>query len=167
MRRNFLIYILLLTIFTVTACGEGTLQTEERYERNDSSFESSEEKSLNINNESEYLGLVEDFKKVSVEDINKKIDNNESFYLYVGRVTCPYCRIFVPKLHSAAENNLSQINYLDVENTTQDAEFESFLSTINLQYVPSVVFFDDEGDFDMLDIDSNKITVQEIKDFIN
>lgn len=162
MRKKYTLCILLLLMFIATAC-DNTFEADESSERSGDS----EEVSLNLNSEADYLDLVEDFEEVNIENTTKKIEDNESFYLYVGRATCPYCRIFVPKLHSAAENNLSVINYLDVENTAQDAELESFLSTINLQYVPSLISFDEEGNFDKLDIDSHNITIQEIENFIN
>lgn len=162
MGKKYYLPLLLLVSFIFAACDD-TTQNEETSGKS----EASEEVLLEPASESEYVELVEDFTKISIDNLNTKVSNKESFNLYIGRKTCSYCRIFVPKLHTASQNSEAMIFYLDVENanTNQDDEVELFLSTVNLQYVPSLISFND-GDFTMLDIDSENITIEEIENFI-
>ena len=51
------------------------------------------------------------------EEIVERIDNNESFVVYFGFSSCPWCRsILEPLIYSAKENNITKIYYVDVLN---------------------------------------------------
>ena len=50
-------------------------------------------------------------------DIVSKMDNNESFVVYFGFDTCPWCRSIIESLiNTAKDNNVSTIYYVDVKN---------------------------------------------------
>lgn len=115
---------------------------------------------------SSYEVLVKDFEIITVKEINKKISNSDQFLLYIGRKTCPYCQIFVPKLHIAAEKENTKIYYLDTENINENDEIDLFLKSIQVQYVPNLIYFNSVNDNLFLEIDSENITVKEIHDFI-
>ena len=56
-------------------------------------------------------------KYATANDIANKIDNNESFIVYFGFDTCPWCRSIVEELvNTAMANNVSTIYYVDVKN---------------------------------------------------
>lgn len=113
---------------------------------------------------SEYENFVSDFEKVSVTQINEKLDNEEQFILYIGRKTCPYCRIFVPKLHKAVENEKVDMYYLDVE--IEGDEIGEFLQSMEVEYVPSLISYNNRESKESLDINSETITVEEISKFL-
>ena len=55
------------------------------------------------------------FAEVSADDIVKKIENKETFYVYFGSTLCPWCRSTIESaLKVAKEKNIKKIYYVDV-----------------------------------------------------
>lgn len=53
--------------------------------------------------------------KVTPEEIINKIENKETFYLYVGDPLCPWCRSVLEKsIEVAKENDINIIYYIDI-----------------------------------------------------
>ncbi|HFU4024425.1 TPA: hypothetical protein ACGO0F_000093, partial [Streptococcus suis] len=42
---------------------------------------------------------------ISLAELQEKMTTSEDFFLYVGRPTCPYCEIFLPKLEEAIQES--------------------------------------------------------------
>ena len=64
-------------------------------------------RSLNINEDNPYV-------KVDPSEIVKKIENNETFYLYVGDHLCPWCRSGLEKaVEVAMKEGIKDIYYID------------------------------------------------------
>ena len=62
------------------------------------------------------LNIAEDnpYVKTTDDDIAKKIQNGETFYLYVGDHLCPWCRSVIEQsIKSAKENGVDEIFYID------------------------------------------------------
>ena len=54
------------------------------------------------------------YVKVSIDEIAKKIENNETFYLYVGDHLCPWCRSGIEKMIEVANKmDIETIYYVD------------------------------------------------------
>ena len=54
------------------------------------------------------------YVKVSIDEIAKKIENNETFYLYVGDHLCPWCRSGLEKMIEVAKSeDIKTIYYVD------------------------------------------------------
>ena len=55
------------------------------------------------------------YEKIAPEEVVKKIDNKETFYLYVGDSLCPWCRSVIEKsIEIAKEKNVDKIYYIDI-----------------------------------------------------
>ena len=64
-------------------------------------------RSLNINEDNPYV-------KVDPSEIVKKIENKETFYLYVGDHLCPWCRSGLEKaIEVAMKEGIKDIYYID------------------------------------------------------
>ena len=64
-------------------------------------------RTLNIDKNNPYV-------KVSIDEIAKKIQNGESFYLYVGDHLCPWCRSGIEKMIEVANREkIDTIYYVD------------------------------------------------------
>lgn len=73
-------------------------------------------------------------------DVQDKLDNDETFILYIGRDTCPYCQQYVPKLQEAAENkSITQIFHVD----TIDPSNSDFVDDENINYTPTTYLVKD------------------------
>lgn len=67
-------------------------------------------------------------------DVYEMMENNETFVLYIGRDTCPYCQQFVPNLMEAAENlDIDTLYHVD----TIDPSNSSFIDDENINYTPT------------------------------
>ena len=56
-------------------------------------------------------------KYITANDLINKMNSNESFIVYFGFDTCPWCRTIIEDLiNSAKEKNISLIYYVDIKN---------------------------------------------------
>ena len=113
----------------------------------------------------EYYSQVETFKQIDINTLESKKETNDSFYVYIGRKSCPYCRVFVPKLKQASINTKTLIYYLDIENTIENSLEGEFMKQNRIETVPALLFLN-EGTQDHLTINSEKITIDEIAAFL-
>ena len=152
MNRNSILFFMLITLSLLVSCD----QTETN--------RSSDLESLYS---VEYNRLAEEFNKVDVFEIEEKLNTNKNFFLYVGRQSCPYCQIFIPKLHLAVNERQIKLYYLDVEDARYHNETSLFLESSNIQYIPSLIYFTGGNKQIQLEIDSTNITVEEITEFFS
>lgn len=110
-----------------------------------------------------YSEIASTFETVTVDELKAVQEKDEIFFLYVGRETCPYCAIFVPKLDKATTEQNS-IYYLDTENKTN--ELVEYLDSYKIESVPYLAKVNGREIVDELYI-SNELTVSTIKEFLN
>lgn len=171
--------ILLASLSSLLLGCAGQVNEQDTGNNSDNTTINSEQNNQDEEKEIEsYRNIVQNFTSISAKDITNKINNGDAFYLFVGKETCPYCREFAPKLEEASsifdntssdsETNVEgKIYYLDL--TNEDYESVSdFTSKYSIDTVPALHYF--EGQIyhsEIEDIDSENITVDEIKEFIN
>lgn len=84
-------------------------------------------------NESIYVPITSDAYQ-------EKLDNDETFILYLGRDTCPYCQQYVPELMVAAENRgLTEIYHID----TIDPLNKTFIDDNGINLTPTTYIVKD------------------------
>lgn len=113
----------------------------------------------------QYQDSVKRFETVETNDLTT---NDDSYFLYTGRITCPYCQAFVPKLYKASllsENSDIAIKYLNSENEN-DTGLDKFLKSNNIQYVPHFSYYKDGTLIETLDV-TDVTTTEEIQEFIS
>ncbi|MGL6208107.1 MAG: hypothetical protein ACRC1X_10065 [Lactobacillus panisapium] len=167
MKKMFLSSYLLIISIILMGCGKNQnnskRQVEEQHIEN-LSYKSNKSLKKEI---FKYKKSVKYFTRLRVDEIYNKFDKNEGFYLYIGRATCPYCRIFEPKLKEAAKNSTSKIYYLDVENIKKNSKEDSFIKGTGLKYIPALLYINSKTDPDFLKFKSSKkLTVYKIEKFI-
>lgn len=61
------------------------------------------------------------FNKISTNQFYELLDTDkdETYFVYFGRSTCPYCQDFVGDLKEASKKTGATIYYIDTENTKQ------------------------------------------------
>lgn len=68
----------------------------------------------------------------TAKDIVDAINNNETFVVYFGFATCPWCRSVLPYLiETAEENNISEIYYVDVKNIRDTVDYDEETKTFS------------------------------------
>jgi predicted bacteriocin transport accessory protein len=71
-------------------------------------------------------------------NVYERLENDETFILYIGRDTCPYCQQYVPVLMEAAENlDFTEIYHVD----SIDSLNAMFINTNNITGTPTTFVF--------------------------
>lgn len=114
MKNLKIIILMLLTILLITGCfnkSNDALKFKEEYEvLNGNVIENSDKiiRTITIDKNNPFI-----YK--TAEDIVKSMENNESFLVYFGFATCPWCRSVVSTLTKSAKDlELDKIYYVDV-----------------------------------------------------
>ena len=117
MKNKIIISLLvIISLFMITGCDKNknkdnkdALAFKEEYEKLNGKMARYKKphRTLNIPKDNPYI-------KVTPKDILEKINNKESFYLYVGDSLCPWCRSVIEQsIVSAKENEIKEIYYID------------------------------------------------------
>ena len=114
-KKGILLLLILLVIGGLSACSfktpkrQAALDFKKEYEQVNGQVARGDLKwrSLNISEDNPYI-------KVDPSEIVRKIENNETFYLYVGDHLCPWCRSGLEKaVEVAMKEGIKDIYYID------------------------------------------------------
>jgi thiol-disulfide isomerase/thioredoxin len=131
MKKKFIIAsFLLIAVLTLTACGkQNTLDTDAiKFKEDYESLNGKETSTSGVNYREISIDSENPIVYSSFEEISKKIDNQETFLVYVGFSACPWCRSVIPYvLESAKENNIDTIYYVNVrEDNTRESDLRGY-----------------------------------------
>ena len=82
------------------------------------------------------------YTEISYSDFNKKIENKESFALFVGSSNCSHCDDYKITLNKLISEHQIEVYYIDVAKMTND-EINEFKTVINFSGTPTTVFITD------------------------
>lgn len=125
-KSKFIIFLLLISFFfSLTACQKDNLTDAQKFKE--------EYESLNgqkTSNGKEYRNILIDEKNPMIykteDDIVKAIQNKETFVIYFGFASCPWCRSILETLIEVSkEESLSQIYYVDISNIRDTYEIKN------------------------------------------
>lgn len=114
-KKNLLVGLLLVVLINLTACGnnianEDSIKFKEEYESLNGKIGNNEKiyRSITINENNPIV-------YINAEELIKKMDNEENFYVYFGSEYCPWCRSVIEKAISIAdEKKIDKIYYVDI-----------------------------------------------------
>ncbi|WP_124057377.1 thiol reductase thioredoxin [Vaginisenegalia massiliensis] len=86
-----------------------------------------------------YQQATQHFKAITVSEIDEAIAQNNSLIIYLGRETCPYCRLFVEKLARVQASTDQTIHYLNAHDFNQLEAIQLFRQKYGIQTVPSLI----------------------------
>lgn len=98
-----------------------------------------------------YEESVKKFEKIEVSQVEKMITEKQEGLVYIGRVSCPYCVGFAPKLAKVNEELKAKIAYLEA---TGAPGVKSFFEKNKIEYVPTLLYIKD-GKLTDLNINEN------------
>lgn len=124
-------------------------------------------KSLLDEEEIDYAVSTKNFIPVTIDEVNQKIANGDTFYLYLGRETCVWCRMIAPHYQKAFDNAHTDLYYLDSTDSKENPPLQKFRDNLGLDTVPQLIAFS-KGNHQVLDIstDSKQID-KDIVDAMN
>ena len=115
MKKFIKIVLIVLLLIGITGCGQeketDALKFKKEYENYNGK--------VNERNQKEYRSIsIEEENPIvyaTAKDISLKMDRKESFYVYFGFSTCPWCRSMIENMLKAAkEHEIGTIYYVDV-----------------------------------------------------
>lgn len=116
MKKIISILLVLISVFAVVGCEQKSKATDaslafkEDYEK----LNGKENKSGKVHR-TVSIDEVNPYVEVSADEIVKKLENNETFYVYFGSTLCPWCRSTIESaIKAAKEKNIETIYYVDV-----------------------------------------------------
>ncbi|MDR3298255.1 MAG: thioredoxin family protein [Candidatus Nomurabacteria bacterium] len=102
--------------------------------------EPSEDKASDTGDQVDYSVLI-DMDSQSVIDMMK---NKDGGFLYVGRPTCPHCKIFAPILTKMVKQDDIDVYYYDTDVANSNSELKTeALELIEVTGVPAFMFIKD------------------------
>ena len=115
--------------------------------------------------QTDYQIAVNRLQMISLETVEQKIQHQESFYLYTGRESCPYCQEFVPKLAEAVDKTRTTVYYLDSENIDKTS-WNNFKTTVGFKTIPNLTYFTNGTVYDRLS-NTSQASVEVIESFVS
>lgn len=108
-----------------------------------------------------------DIVEISTKEIKEIQEKENIFALYVGRPTCPFCKIFSEKLESIEKSPI-KIYYLNSVTSYDEAspEIKEFRDKYAIESVPDFRIFQGTKVIKELAI-RDDITIKEIEKFLN
>ena len=179
MKNKILVFsFIVIMIFTITACGkqepnnEDAIKFKEEYESlNEVSRNNKVYRSISIDENNPFI-------YITAEELLKKIDNEETFYVYFGSKFCPWCRSVIEKaIEVAKKKGVSKIYYIDIcDDEGNEILRDKYIIDSNNELKQSINGTDDYyeilnrfdsilSDYTLVDKNGNKIDVGEKRIF--
>ena len=112
--KKLLILVLTISLILFSGCGSkkdsDSTKFKSDYEQMNGKVNSSnkEYRTVKIDSENKFVEITE-------EELIKKFENKESFYIYFGSTLCPWCRSVIEMADKVSrENNIDVIYYFDI-----------------------------------------------------
>ena len=115
--------------------------------------------------QTDYQIAVNRLQKISLEAVEQKIQHKESFYLYTGRESCPYCQEFAPKLAKAVDETEITVYYLDSEHIDKTS-WNNFKTTVGFKTIPNLTYFTNGTAYERLQ-NASQASVEVIESFVS
>ncbi len=129
MKRKSILIVIILSIIVLTGCSNKNQDSDALKFKNDyeslNGVETTEKgvyyRSINIDEDNPIV-------YTTFKDVKEKIENDDSFILYVGFAACPWCRTVIPYIiKSAKENNINKIYYINIrEDNTKQSDLRGY-----------------------------------------
>lgn len=82
------------------------------------------------------------YEEINYEEFKQKIENKESFALFVGSHDCTHCDDYKVTLNRLVSEYQIVVYYIDIANMKTD-EYSEFKTKINFSSTPTTVFIKD------------------------
>ncbi len=86
------------------------------------------------------------YKEVSYKTVKKKIENKESFILYIASSECSACAMFKPTLEMVIKDYQIKVSYLNIIKMSKE-EVSEFENIINFEGSTPKVYFIKDGEY--------------------
>lgn len=123
MKKVLSIILIVMMIISITGCTvSDDIKDSDKFKEE---YESQNGKKSKSGKEYRKVSIPEDnpFVYATAEEISKKIDNKETFIVYFGFSTCPWCRSVIEELIKCAnDSDVDKIYYVDIKDIRDTRE---------------------------------------------
>ena len=123
MKKVLSIILIVMMIISITGCTiSDDIKDSDKFKEE---YESQNGKKSKSGKEYRKVSIPEDnpFVYATAEEIIKKIDNKETFIVYFGFSTCPWCRSVIEELIKCAnDSDVDKIYYVDIKDIRDTRE---------------------------------------------
>ena len=127
MKKILLSLLIVLSVFTLTSCGDKEVKNSDAIKFKEEYEKLNGEKNRNgITYREVEIDEENPFVFATAEEIQEKIDNKETFAVYFGFNSCPWCRSIITTLIEVADDlDIDKIYYVDVLDIRDTYELNS------------------------------------------
>ncbi|MGT2933564.1 thioredoxin domain-containing protein [Streptococcus catagoni] len=111
----------------------------------------------------EFEEAVKAFEKIDSDRLSSLMASDEDLVVFLGRPSCPYCRLFAPKLAQAFADQKKQPYYVNTEESADFEEIQSFRRKHQLKTVPALLV---RKDGQLKSKCDSSLTIDQIKQFL-
>ena len=125
MKKILSIFLVALLLISFTGCKKDTEVNDAKKFKEE--YESQNKKESKTGKKMREVSIPEDnpFVYISAEDLSKEIDKEETFIVYFGFSTCPWCRSIIEELIRCAEDSeVEKIYYIDVSDIRDEKKMD-------------------------------------------
>ena len=116
MKKSLIICLICIMFFGVTACGNKISNEKKKFKEEYESINNKVNEKSGKKNRELSIPKNNPFVYKTASDINKMIDNKETFIVYFGFSDCPWCRSVLEELIEVAKDKkVDTIYYVDVK----------------------------------------------------
>ena len=127
MKKIILSLLIVLSVFTLSSCGKKEVKNTDAIKFKEEYEKLNGEKNRNgVTYREVEIDEENPFVFATAEEIQEKIDNKETFAVYFGFNSCPWCRSIITTLIEVADDlNIEKIYYVDVLDIRDTYELNS------------------------------------------
>lgn len=81
------------------------------------------------------------YEEITYNEYVEKVENEESFILFIGSATCSHCNDYKSKVEKIVKDYQIMIYYIDINKFT-DEQLNKFKTQINFSGTPTTVFIE-------------------------
>ena len=175
MKKRIFVFLILL-LFLLSGCRIKENSENENNNKFKEDYESLNGKITSSGKNFRNLSIDEEnpFVYITADDLLKKIENNESFYVYFGSKKCPWCRSVIEvATNMAKENKIDKVYYIDIwddegneilrdkYSINEDGELEKIINGTDAYYKLLELFDEYLEDYILTDYEGKDIKVGE------
>lgn len=80
---------------------------------------------------------------INVGIANTYLKTNKAATIFLGRATCPYCRLFASKLANVLKHSKETVYFINSEDHSQLTELTAFRQKYDIKTVPAFIRIED------------------------
>lgn len=86
---------------------------------------------------------TQDFTQLNPQEAQELLTAKDGDILFIGRSSCPYCNLFIPKLHKVAQDQQLTIHFLD--STQPSPQLQALRDHYQVPTVPGLLIAKSTG----------------------